>query len=77
MHSLRYAGDECNTEENIEWLNSLDEGAGYTEVCEFLCSFHSPEEESGSWEPDHEYEDYQFWLARTEDSGWQVVSWGY
>ena len=77
MHSLRYAGDECNTEENIKWLNSQDEDAGYIEVCEFLCSFHSPEEESGSWEPDHEYEDYQFWLARTEDSGWQVVSWGY
>ena len=75
MHSLRYAGDECNTEENIKWLNSLDEGAGYTEVCEFLCNFHSPEEASGAWEPDKEYEDYQFWLARTEDGGWQVVNW--
>ena len=77
MHSLRYAGDECNSEENIKWANSLDEGAGYTEVCEFLCSFHSPTEESGAWEADKEYEDYQFWLARTEDGGWQVVNWGY
>ena len=55
----------------------LDEGAGYTEVCEFLCSFHSPTEAYGAWEPDKEYEDYQFWLARTEDGGWQVVNWGY
>ena len=76
MHSLRYAGDECNTEENIKWLNSMDEDAGYIEVCEFLCSFHSPEEGSGAWEPDHEYENYQFWLARTEDGGWQVVTSG-
>ena len=26
LHSLRYAGDVCCSEENIRWLNSLDEG---------------------------------------------------
>ena len=77
MHSLRYAGDECNTEENLTWLNSLNEGAGYTQVCEFLCDFHSPKEGGGAWEPDQDYLDYQWWLARTEDSGWEIVSWGY
>ena len=77
LHSLRYAGDECRTQENVEWLNSLSEGSNYTQVCEFLSSFHTPAEGDFAWEPDHEYEDYQWWLARTDDGGWEVVSWGY
>ena len=77
LHTLKYAGDACNTEENIAWLNSLDEGAGYTQAAEFTGSFHSPVEGGGAWEPDQEYEDYQWWLARTDESGWEIVSWGY
>ena len=26
LHTLRYAGDECNTEENLAWTKELDEG---------------------------------------------------
>lgn len=61
MHSLRYAGDECNSEENLKWLNSLKEGANYTQVVEFLGSYRSPvdEEKAGAWDPGTEYEDYQ------------------
>ena len=77
LHSLRYAGDECNTEKNVEWLNSLNEEAGYTQTAEFLGSFHSPAKEGGAWEPDMEYEDYQWWLGRTDDDGWDIVTWGY
>ena len=79
MHSLRYAGDECNSEENLKWLNSLKEGANYTQVVEFLGSYRSPvdEEKAGAWDPGTEYEDYQWWLARSEDSGWEIVTMGY
>ncbi len=79
LHSLRYAGDECNTPENLEWMNSHDEGAGYTHVAEFLTDFHSPVEEDGptTWDLDREYTDYQWWLARTDDGGWQLVTMGY
>ena len=77
MHSLRYAGDKSNSQENLKWLNSLSKGAKYTQVCEFLCDFHSPKEGAGAWEPDQEYEDYQFWLAREKDGGWDLVSYGY
>lgn len=31
----------------------------------------------GAWEPDQEYTDYQWWLARAEDGDWEIVSWGY
>lgn len=79
LHSLRYAGDESNSEENIQWLNSLNEGANYTQVAEFLMNFHSPVDENAptAWDPDQEYEDYQWWLARGEDGGWEIVSTGY
>ena len=79
LHSLRYAGDECNTQENIDWLNSLDKGAGYVQVAEFLSDFHSPvtSDEPTAWNLDTEYTDYQWWLGRTFGGSWQLVSFGY
>jgi len=77
LHSLRYAGDDCNTPENLNWLNSLDPGANYTQVVELLTDFHSPIEGGGAWEPDTEMKDYQWWLARSDGKGWQLVSFGY
>ncbi len=77
LHSLRYVGDEADKEENLQWLNSLNEEAGYTHVAEFLTDFHSPVEAGGAWEPDQEYKDYQWWLGRTDDGGWEVVTSGY
>ena len=87
LHSIRYAGDDANNEENLEWLNSLrevrsnippeDVGKKYVQVAEFLSDFHSPVEGGGAWEADTEYTDYQWWLARLEGGGWEIVSWGY
>ncbi|MBE6465604.1 D-alanyl-D-alanine carboxypeptidase family protein [Denitrobacterium detoxificans] len=79
LHSLRYAGDACNTPENLAWLNSLDEGKNYTQVCELVTDFHSPTTgtEPTAWNPDTEYTDYQWWLARNNENGWQLVSYGY
>ncbi len=77
LHSLRYVGDECNTAENLDWLNDLGEGANYAQVAELLADFHSPVEGGGAWEPDTEMKDYQWWLARAVDGGWQLVTFGY
>lgn len=79
LHTLRYAGDSCNTEENLRWLNDLDEDAGYVSAAEFLSDFHSPVEEDqpSAWSPDTEYTDWQWWLGRTADGTWQLVTWGY
>ncbi|MBQ9721781.1 MAG: DUF3089 domain-containing protein [Oscillospiraceae bacterium] len=77
LHSLRYAGDEANSAGNVKWMNELDEGQNYTQVVEFLSDFHSPVEGYGAWEPDMEYVDWQWWLARTTDGGWQLLTWGY
>lgn len=77
LHALRYTGDACNSEENIAWLNGLDEGKDYVQVVEFLSDFHSPVEGGGTWETDTEYTDWQWWLAREKDGGWQLLTWGY
>lgn len=88
LHSIRYAGDDANNEENLEWLNSLrevrsnippeDVGKQYVQVAVFLSSFHSPVEDGDyAWNQDMEYTDYQWWLGRLEDGRWEIASWGY
>ena len=75
--SIRYAGDDCAAEENVAWMNELSEGPEYTEVIEFLTDFHTPAEDSGAFNPDEDYTDYQWWLARTEGGSWELMTWGY
>ena len=78
LHSIRYAGDEANSEENLAWLNTIGEGAGYTQAAELLTDFHSPVDPGlSAWGPDTEYTDWQWWLARTEGGDWTIVTSGY
>ena len=76
LHAIRYAGDEEDNEENLAWLNALKEGSDYYQVAKFVIDFHSPDAGSISWNPDEEYTDYEFWMARTEEGGWDIVSIG-
>ena len=77
LHNVRYFGDECMNDENLAYVNSLGAGKDYVQMIEFLTDFHSPVEGGGAWEPDSEYTDYQWWLAREADGGWELVTWGY
>ncbi len=81
MHELRYAGDEAYSLENLNWLNELAKADGkeesYTECICFLSDFHSPKKAYGAWEKDKEYENWQWWLARTDGGEWELVTWGY
>jgi len=80
LHSIRYAGDENCTEENLDWLNGHEaaEGKTYTQCALFQTNFHSPAEGGGlALEPDFEYEDYGWWLARTDGGEWHIVDQGY
>ena len=77
LHRISYAGDECNSEENISWMNDLADGQDFTQCIEFVSDFHSPVEGGGAWEADAEYTDWQWWLARAEGGDWQLLSWGY
>ena len=77
LHSIRYAGDENCTGENLKWLNGISKDGKYTSVAKFLMDFHTPKEQVGAWEADTEYTDYEWWLARSEESGWEIVTQGY
>ena len=77
LHSIRYAGDDCCSEENLEWLNCLRDGDELTECIEFLSNFRSPVEGGGAWEPDTEYTGWQWWLGREDGGDWELLSWGF
>lgn len=81
LFDIRYAGDEANNEENLKWMNDLAPGKGFepnfTQVAEFLSDFHSPVEETGAWQADTDYLDWQWWLARSGDGDWEILTWGY
>ena len=78
---IRYAGDECVTEENLKWMNDLGDNEDFTQCIEFIMDFHSPTDEEAlggtAWELDADYNDYQWWLARTDGGSWKLLSWGY
>jgi D-alanyl-D-alanine carboxypeptidase len=74
---LEYAGDDCCTDENLAWMNNLSGSGNFTQCAEFLSNFTSPKEGGGAWEPDYEYSDWQWWLARTDGGEWQLITWGY
>lgn len=63
LHSISYTSDECNSKENIDWVNSLredgsitvtNESAEFTQCIEFVSDFHSPKAGGGAWEMDYE-----------------------
>ncbi|MBQ3418474.1 MAG: M15 family metallopeptidase [Ruminococcus sp.] len=78
LKSIRYAGDEAVTEENLARMNEINPESNYTQVVEFLMDFHTPEDIGElTFNADADYTDYQWWLARTADDGWEIVTWGY
>ena len=77
LHAIRYAGDKQNNEETLTWLNSFKEGTAYTQAAEFLIDFHTSADVENGMNPDTEYNDYQWWLARSGDGDWEIVSTGY
>ena len=81
LHSITYSSDdECNSD-NIAWLNELakanDISDTFTQCIMFKSDFHSPKDGGGAWNADTEYTDWQWWLARTENGDWNLITWGY
>ena len=78
LKSIRYAGDEAVTAEKLAWLNEQNADGSYTQAVEFLMDFHTPEDVGElTLKADSDYTDYQWWLARTADGGWEIVTFGY
>ena len=81
LHSLTYGSDdECNAE-NVAWMNELeaanDAKEQFSQCIMFKSDFRSPKNGGGAWNPDQEYTDWQWWLARSENGPWKLMTWGY
>lgn len=84
MHSIRYGSDQtCSEGDNLSWMQELenanDNKETFTECIMFECDFHSPKSDAdaGGLNVDEEYTDWQWWLARSEDGPWKLMTWGY
>lgn len=82
LKNIRYVSDDKCEVDELEWLNVLAEDNGssehFTECMLFLSDFHSSKNGRGDLEADYEYTDWQWWLARSENGKWKLVTngWG-
>ncbi|MBQ7505530.1 MAG: M15 family metallopeptidase [Ruminococcus sp.] len=77
LKSIRYAGDKAVTDKNLKWLNKVNPDGKYKEIAEFLMDFHTGENTGDTTlMSNHDYKDYQWWLAKNSDGGWDIVTKG-
>lgn len=77
-----YFTDDAACEEALTYLNDLakDGVSDYDAAIVFKSVFHSPSEELAegtAWEPDTDYTDYEWYLARKGGGDWQLLTMGY
>ncbi len=81
LYSLSYISDDkCNNEDNIKWMNDLesanDNKEVFTQCIAFESSFRSPINVGGAWNANSKY-NWSWWLARSENGDWKLMTWGY
>lgn len=76
LYDISYTDDE-KCEENLGYIQSLDTDHTYDQCIVFVSNFHSPVEEAGAWEPDYDYENWEWYLGRAENGEWELLTWGY
>jgi len=77
LKNIRYAGDTCNNTENLKWLNDLRPQKNFVQCIEFLSDFYVGKNTNTTFNPDSNYKNWQWWLARSENGNWQLVTFGY
>ena len=69
LHSIRYAGDDASNEDNLKKINETNPDAGYVQVAEFLMDCYNADKGKDNT-------GYPWWLGRTVDDTWEIVSRG-
>ena len=74
--------DDRSCSEALTYCNEMREkdAPEFDEAMLLTSDFHSPSEEESkgtAWEPDKDYTDYTWTLARTNSGEWQLLTWGY
>ena len=79
--SLKYDGDEANSQENLDWLNQhdrADPAHPFTQCVKFVSDFHTnPGADQGAFTADADYTDWQWFLGRSDGGDWVLVDMGY
>lgn len=75
LYCISYAGDDVCRKE-LNYVNTLaPDGIVYADAIVFRMSFRSPIFGGGGWNPNFRY-DWSWYLARTENGEWEVLTWG-
>lgn len=81
LHSISYSTDEECSESNIAWMNEIGKATDvketFTQCIMLKSNFHSPLNGGSGFNPDEEYTDWQWWLARSEGGQWKLMTYGY
>lgn len=77
LYNLRYAGDDCNSAENVKWMNDLAEGQGVNEKFTECISFKGDYYADDGLSRDGRYDDWSWWLARSDGGKWYIMTQGY
>ena len=73
---IKYQGDTVS-QNNLDYCNQLaKDGKIYTDCMVFKSYFRSPIKNSGAWNPNELYT-WSYYLARTADGPWEIVTGGY
>ncbi|MCH5321799.1 MAG: hypothetical protein J1E36_08530 [Eubacterium sp.] len=76
VYCISYCGDEMATEE-LSYCNILNDKE-YTQCVVFESSFETGNSaESDGFNSNFRYDGWQWYLARTENSDWELLTWGY
>ncbi len=78
LYSVAYAGDEiCLDKDELDYCNSLREGAEFVDCIIFYSSFHTPPGCDNGFNSNEDYNGWSWYLAREKGGEWQLLTWGY
>ena len=83
LYSIAYTSDDCNSPENVAWMNELAEGQGmdavFTQCIILKSDFHSPKdpEKALSLNVDQDYTGFEWCQTRTDGGKWTLMTCGY
>jgi len=76
LYEISYTDDQKCTD-NLSYIKTLNTDKKYDECIVFTSNFHSPKEGGGAWEPDYDYENWEWYLGRVKGEDWELLTWGY
>ena len=78
LQSIRYVGDEAVTDERLAQLKAKNPELNRDQIAGFLMDFKTSDDTDGTtFNPNQDYTDYQWWLSKSDDEGWDIVELGY